>query len=94
VLFFGCAPSTCRTVQPVSNVESRITAATPGECETCRGREGSGVTAPRTSRSNDGNSRNGTARRRSSLPPSPRKISFPGMTRALYDLVLSNPPGT
>ena len=33
MLFFGCAPSTCRTVQPVSNVECRITAATPGECE-------------------------------------------------------------
>jgi hypothetical protein len=40
VLFFGCAPSTCRAVQPVSNVECRITAATPGECETCHGREG------------------------------------------------------
>jgi len=26
VLFFGCAPSTCRAVQPVSNVECRITA--------------------------------------------------------------------
>jgi Bacterial protein of unknown function (DUF885) len=34
-LFFGCAPSTCRAVQLVSNVECRITAATPGECETC-----------------------------------------------------------
>jgi hypothetical protein len=40
VLFFGCAPSTCRAVQPVSNVEFRITAATPGECETYHGREG------------------------------------------------------
>jgi hypothetical protein len=40
VLFFGCAPSTCRAVQPVSNVESRITAATPGECATCHGRDG------------------------------------------------------
>jgi hypothetical protein len=39
-LFFGCAPSTCRAVLPVSNVECRITAATPGECETCPGREG------------------------------------------------------
>jgi hypothetical protein len=40
VLFFGCAPSTCRAVQPVSNVECRITAATPGACGTCHGREG------------------------------------------------------
>jgi hypothetical protein len=39
VLFFGCAPSTCRAVQPVSNVECRITAATLGDCETCHGRE-------------------------------------------------------
>lgn len=30
MLFFGCAPSTCRAVRRVSNVECRITAATPG----------------------------------------------------------------
>jgi hypothetical protein len=40
VLFFGCAPSTCRAVRRVSNVECRITAAPPGECETCHGRDG------------------------------------------------------
>ena len=40
MLFFGGAPSTCRAVQSVSNFECRITAATPGECETCHGREG------------------------------------------------------
>jgi hypothetical protein len=28
VLLFGCAPSTCRAVQPVSTVECRITAVT------------------------------------------------------------------
>jgi hypothetical protein len=39
-LFFGCAPSTCPAVLPVSNVACRITAATRGECETCHGREG------------------------------------------------------
>jgi hypothetical protein len=40
VLFCGCGPSTCRAVLPVSNLECRITVATPGECETCHGREG------------------------------------------------------
>jgi hypothetical protein len=40
VLFFVCASSTCRAVRRVSNVEFRITAVTPGECETCHGREG------------------------------------------------------
>jgi len=40
VLFFGCALSTYRAVQPVSSFECRITAATPDECETCHGRDG------------------------------------------------------
>ena len=40
MLFSGCAASTCRAVRTVWNVECRITAATPGECETYHGREG------------------------------------------------------
>jgi hypothetical protein len=40
VLFSGCAASTCRAVRSVWNVECRITAATPGECVTCHGRDG------------------------------------------------------
>jgi hypothetical protein len=39
-LFFGCAPSTRRAAQPVSNRECRTTADTSGECATCRGKEG------------------------------------------------------